>query len=123
MLKLAGRSKHKSFPEEDANSKKKIRNQSERIKQLEKEIKRLKAELATLNAAFKKAANYMSDESKLLKVEELIKAADKHQTLQQAKAEFMPSQKEEAERSREETRAKWAEWAKKNRACNPDEEE
>lgn len=121
---MGGKSRHKSFPEEDANSKKKIRNQSERIKQLEKEIKRLKAELATLNAAFKRSANYMSDESKLLKVEELIKAADKHQTLQQAKAEFVPTKKEEAERSREETRAKWKEWALKNRACaNPEDEE
>jgi archaellum component FlaC len=113
--------KHKSFPEED--SKKKIKNQSERIKQLEREIKRLKSELATLNAAFKKAANYMSDESKLLKVEELIKAADKHQTLKEAKEEFIPTQKEQAERTREETRQKWAKWAEENRRTKSPEEE
>lgn len=116
-----GKSKHKTFHDDDGN-KKKIKNQSERIRELEREIKRLKAELSTLNAAFKKAAAYMSDESKLLKVEELIKAADKHQTLQQAKSEFMSSQKDEAERTREETRQKWREWALKHRACPPEEE-
>ena len=122
MVPLAGKSKHKSFPDND-DSKKKIRNQSETIKKLEKEIKRLKAELATLNAAFKKAATFMSDEAKLLKVEELIKAADKHQSLQEAKAEFIPTEKEEAARTREEVRQKWADWAKKNRASKTEEEE
>lgn len=112
---MGGKTRHKSFPDDD-NSKKKIRNQSERIKELEKEIKRLKAELSTLNRAFEKAAAYMSDESKLLKVEELIKAADKHQSLQQAKAEYIPTKKEEAARTTQEVRDKWKEWALKNRA-------
>lgn len=117
---MGGKNRHKSYPEED--SKKKIRNQSERIKQLEREIKRLKSELATLNAAFKKVASYMSDESKLLKVEELIKAANDNKTLKEAKAEYIANKTEENARSREETRKKWAEWAKKNRAKPSDEE-
>jgi DNA repair exonuclease SbcCD ATPase subunit len=116
---LGGKSRHKSFPEED--SKKKIKNQSERIKQLEREIKRLKNELKTLNEAFKKSATYMSDESKLLKVEELIKAADKHQTLQEAKSEYM-DKKVEAERTQQEIRDKWKAWAEKNRKIVSEEE-
>lgn len=115
------KAKHKTFPESD--SKEKVRNQSRVIKHLEKEIKRLKAELATLNAAFKKAAAYMSDESKILKVEELIKAAQDHMTLKEAKTEYVASKKEEAERSREEVRAKWADWAKKNRSTTGGDDE
>lgn len=119
---MGGKSKHRSYPEED-KSKEKIRNQSKTIKERDKEIARLKGELKTLQAAFEKAASYMSDESKLLKVEELIKAANKHQSLAEAKAEYIPTQKEESERSREETRRKWADWAAKNRACKAPEEE
>ena len=118
---MGGKQRHKSFPED--GSKEKIRNQSRRIKELEKEVNRLKAELKTLNSAFEKSAQYMSDSSKLLKVEELIKAADKHQTLKEAKAEFIPTQKEEAERTKQEVRDKWKEWALKNRACKPEGEE
>lgn len=115
-----GKQRHKSFPEND--NKEKVRNQSRTIKALEKEIKRLKAELSTLNAAFKKAAMFMSDESKLLKVEELIKAAEKHQTLKDAKEEYIPTPKEESERTREETRQKFAKWRMENRSSEPDDE-
>jgi hypothetical protein len=72
-----GKPKHREYRKENENKEATLRK---KIKELENEIRRLKSELKTLNKAFEKAAVFMSDESKLLKVEELIKAADKHQT-------------------------------------------
>lgn len=110
-----GKKPHKSFPEE--SEKKKIKAQSQQIKYLEKEIKRLKAELATLNAAFKKSAQYMSDESQQLTTEQLIKAAEKHQTLKEAKKEYVSEESE-----REQVRKKWDEW-NRNRSGRKNEED
>lgn len=76
-----------------------------KIKDQEKEINRLKSELKTLNKAFQKSAAYMSSQSKPLTVEALIKAADKNQTLEQAKQE---QEKEGPEDVREKIK-KWRE--------------
>jgi DNA-binding ferritin-like protein len=108
-----GKKPHKSFP--DDTEKKKIKAQSQQIKYLEKEIKRLKAELQTLNAAFKKSADYMSDESGPISVEKLIKDADKHKPLIQSKKD-LPSQDD-----REAVRRKWDQW-NRNRKGQDDEE-
>jgi hypothetical protein len=106
--------KHKTHPEEDKD--KKIKGQREAIKKLEREVKRLKSELATLNVAFKKSAAYMSTESKVLSVEELIKAAEKNQTLEIAKTEADVD-------DREVVRRKWAQWNKeRNGSKNEDED-
>lgn len=110
------RKKHKSFPEESEKSK--VNSQSRRIKELENEIKRLKSELKTLNKAFEKSATFMSDEAKLLTTEELIKAAEKNQTLKQAKTQYLDKQEEE-KRQREEVRKKWDTW---NRSRKKSEE-
>lgn len=95
-----GKKPHKSFP--DDTEKKKIKAQSHQLKFLEKEVKRLKAELATLNAAFRKSADYMADESGPIPVEKLIKDANSHKPLIESK-KIVPETKEE-------TRAKWKAW-------------
>jgi septal ring factor EnvC (AmiA/AmiB activator) len=110
MLKLApverdiqlGKKPHKSFPDE--SEKKKIRAQSAQIKFLEKEIRRLKQELATLNAAFKKSADYMSDESGPISVEKLIRDANKHKPLVESKKDLPTIDEKEA------VRRKWDIW-------------
>lgn len=119
------RKPNKSFDHDGKSENEKIRSLQKTIKDRDKEIARLKAELKTLNAAFAKSAEFMSSQSKTLKVEELISAANKHQTLEQAKKEFVPDVKEERERERESVRQKWAEWARVNRATpsDPDGEE
>lgn len=99
-----GKKPHKSFPDE--SEKKKIKAQSAQIKYLEKEIRRLKAELATLNKAFKKSAEYMSDESGPISVEKLIKDAQNHKPLIESKKD-LPTVDE-----REKVRQKWANWIK-----------
>jgi hypothetical protein len=111
-----GKKPHKSFP--DDSEKKKVKAQSQQIKYLEKEIKRLKAELATLNAAFRKSAQYMSDESGPLSTEQLIRAAEKHQSLKEAKKEYVS---EESERER--VRKKFDEWNRKRDSGRKDEED
>lgn len=98
---------HRSYSDDD--SKQKTSNLRQKIKEQEREIKRLKAELKTLNDAFKKSAKFMSDESKELTTEELIKAAKNHQTLKEAK-KAKPTPEEEKEL----TRKKWADWAEQN---------
>lgn len=115
---MGGKGKHRTFAD-DNSDKDKVRNQSRRIKELEKEIKRLKAELKTLNTAFNKSAAFMSDEAKLLTVPELITAADKNQTLKDAKTQWL-DQAEEAKRLKEETRQKWKKWAEENRKIAPE---
>lgn len=109
-----GKKPHKSFPEE--SEKKKIKAQSEQIRFLEREIKRLKAELATLNAAFKKSAEYMADESGPISVEKLIKDAQKHKPLMQSKKEVVPVDEREA------IRVKWDKWNRERAKKQEDEE-
>ena len=109
-----GKKPHKSFP--DDTEKKKIKAQSSQIKYLEKEIKRLKAELATLNAAFKKSAAYMADESGPISVEKLIKDAEKHKPLIESKKDLPKVDEREA------TRQKWANWIKERTKPQEDEE-
>lgn len=105
---------HKSFP--DDSEKKKIKAQSQQIKWLEKKVKRLKAELATLNAAFKKSADYMSDESGPVSVEKLIQDAKNHKPLKESKKELPTIEDKEA------VRKKWANWIKERSKPQEDEE-
>ena len=107
---------HRSFPDDD--SKQKTNNLRQKIKEQEREIKRLKAELKTLNDAFKKSARYMSDKSKHLSTEDLIKAANEHLSLDEVKKSAVAS----AEEQREATRRKWADWAKARAKPIEDEE-
>lgn len=80
------RKPHRTY-ESDGKESPKEKTLRKKISQLEKEIIRLKGELKTLNKAFQKSAVYMSSQSKELSVEDLIKAADKNVTLEQAKVE------------------------------------
>lgn len=111
-----GKRPNKSFDRDGKSENEKLRALQKKIKEQAKEITRLKAELKTLNAAFAKSANYMSSQSKTLKVEELIRAAEKNQTLEQAKAEYIPDEKTEREREREATREKFRKWRMENRS-------
>lgn len=104
--KRATSPQHRSFPDDD--SKQKTHNLRQKIKEQEREIKRLKAELKTLNDAFKKSAKYMSDKSKDLNTEDLIKAANDHLTLDEVKKSAVVT----AEEQKEIARRKWADWAK-----------
>lgn len=108
---LLGR-KHRTYPDEEKDStENKLKTLRQVIKEKDKEIQRLKSELKTLNKAFEKSAKYMSEESKELTTEQLIKAANNHQTLAETKKELSEKDKENA--TREATRLKWAEWRKK----------
>lgn len=109
-----GKKPHKSFPDESL--KKKVKAQAEKIRYLEREIKRLKGENKTRDAAFKKAAEYMADESGPISVEKLIKDAEKHKPLLQSKKEVTPEDEREA------VRKKWDEW-NRSRAKVQEEEE
>lgn len=71
--------------ENDGKTNDKLRSLQKALKERDKEIARLKQELATLNKAFEKSAAYMSSQSKELSVQDLIKAANKGQTLEQTK--------------------------------------
>lgn len=92
--------KHKVYTKEKNNKEDALRR---KVRELEKEIERLKGELKTLNKAFEKSAKFMSDESKELSVEDLIIAADKHKTLQEAKEDY-------EKLSQQEVRDKWKKW-------------
>jgi DNA-binding ferritin-like protein len=109
-----GKKPHKSFP--DDADKKKIKAQAQQLKYYEKEIKRLKAELATVNAAFKKSAEYMADESGPISVEKLIQDAKNHKPLRESKKDA------EKQPTKEETRAKWARWIEEQNKAKEDEE-
>lgn len=111
-----GKKPHKSFPDENHAEKKKIRAQADQIKYLEKEIKRLKGELKTLNDAFKKSAEYMSDESGPISVEKLIKDANSHKALKESKKDVAKVDEREA------VRAKWAKWIQERSKPQEDEE-
>lgn len=108
-----GKKPHKSFPDESL--KKKIKSQSDHIKWLEKEVKRLKGELATLNAAFKKSAAYMADESGPISVEKLIKDAQNHKPLIESKKDVPQTDEREA------VRKKWDKWNRERK--KPEDEE
>lgn len=117
--------RHRSYPDTDKREQK-VKNQSSVIKGLEKEIKRLKAELQTLNAAFKKAAEFMSDGAKELSVEDLIKGAEKNSQLKEMQKEHelkqsapekrkvSPPSPEELEQRRLESLRIIKEWRDKN---------
>lgn len=111
--------KHRTYP--DDLKDKKIKGQREAIKKLEKEVRRLKSELATLNAAFKKSAAYMSTESKDLSVKELIKAAEKNHTLEQAKIEKEEKYSNIDEKER--VRRKFQNWGKSSYGCEDEEQD
>lgn len=110
-----GKGKPRVSESDGKSENEKIRSLKKAITQRDKEILRLKQELKSLNRAFEKSASYMSSQSKLLTVEELIKAAEKDQSLSQAKSELIPDEYSEQEREREPVRNKWADWAKLNR--------
>lgn len=74
---------HRSF-ENDGKETTKERTLRRVIKEKDREIARLKSELKTLNDYFKKTASFVSTKSKALSVEDLIDAADKNQTLEEA---------------------------------------
>jgi peptidoglycan hydrolase CwlO-like protein len=119
-----GKGKPRKSFERDGKEDGKLKSVQKALKEKDREIKQLRSELKTLEAAFKKAAAYMSKESKELSVEELIKAADKSQTLEQAKKEkvasksdkppIRPPTKEELEQRRKETLEKVKKWREQN---------
>jgi hemerythrin-like domain-containing protein len=115
------RSKSNRIYDNDGKSENdKVRALRKKIKDQEKEIQRLKNELKTLNKAFEKSAAYMSSQSKHLKVEELISAANKDHTLEQAKATYI-DEKTAREREKEDIREKWRKWRLENRTGETDE--
>ena len=115
------RGKPRRAYEQDGKEDGKLKSLQKALKEKDKEIKQLRSELSTLEAAFKKAAAYMSKESSQLSVEELIKAANKDQTLEQAKKEkslhqpgkIRPPSKEELEQKKKEALEKAREWRRK----------
>lgn len=118
-----GKKPNRSYDRDGKSENEKIRALQKKIKEQAKELTRLKAELKTLNAAFQKSAAYMSSQSKPLKVEELIRAAEKNQTLEEAIKEAIPDEKIRAEREREDVREKWRKWRLENRNGNPEDSE
>lgn len=116
-----GKRPNKSFDRDGKSENDKIRALQKKIKEQAKELTRLKAELKTLNVAFEKSAAYMSSQSKLLKVEELIRAAEKDHTLEQAMKENIPDEKVAQERTREEVREKFRKWRLENRNGEPED--
>lgn len=66
----------------------KLRN---RVKRLEKENHRLKSELNAYDQAWKKTLRFISDESKEIKLEDLINAAKEDKTLKETKKEVLPN--------------------------------
>lgn len=119
--------------EEDGKTDNKIKQLQKALKKKEEEIRQLRSQVDTLEAAFKKAAAYMSKESQSLSVEELIKAAEKNLTLEQAKKSSVapktekkiiptPPSKEELERKKEEARQKALEWRRKTFGTDYEEE-
>lgn len=79
----------------DKKSEGKVKSLQKSLKEKDKEIAQLRSEVRTLEAAFKKAATYMSKESAELSVEELIKASNKAYTLEEAKKN-VPAKKKDA---------------------------
>lgn len=63
---------------------KKLKN---KIRRLEKEISKLKSELRTYEQAFEKTERFLQDHTDEITLEDLIKAANKKQTLKEVKAE------------------------------------
>lgn len=116
-----GKRPNKSF-DHDGKESKKIQGLQQQLKEKNKYIKQLEGELKTLETAFKKSAAYMSKESKDLSVEELISAANKDATLEQAKKQKpknvpvvkRPPSVEEVQKKREEARAAALKWRKEN---------
>lgn len=114
--------KPRTFDNDGKRTDDKLKALRQTIKEKDKEIQRLKSELKTLNKAFEKSAAYMSSQSKPLKVEELIRAAEKNQSLEQAINENIPDEKVRAEREREDVREKWRKWRLENRNGEQNEE-
>lgn len=108
-----GKRPHKSFANEDKD--KRIKAQREKIKELEQDIRRLKRQLKTLDDAFRKSAEYMSDESGPISVEKLIKDANSHKALKDSKQGTVPVDE------RELVRKKWDEWNRNRKQNNDDE--
>lgn len=117
-----GKRPNRNYEKDGKSENEKIRALQKKIKEQAKELTRLKAELKTLNAAFQKSAAYMSKESKPLKVEELIRAAEKNQSLEEALKEIIPDEKVAQEREKEDVREKWRKWRLENRNGEPDTE-
>lgn len=112
-----GKRPKKTF-DNDGKENNKIRALQQELKEKEKHIKQLQSELKTLNKAFEKSANYMSKESKQLTVEELISAANKDVTLEEAKKsqvkkKLSPPSDEELAKSRADTLERIKAWREK----------
>jgi len=116
-----GKKPNKSF-DKDGKFDKKVRGLQAELKEKEKYIKQLESQLRTLESAFKKAAGFMSKESKELSVEELISAANKDYTLEQARKNApvkkdikpRPPTKDELEQKKLETLEKVRKWRREN---------
>ena len=111
------RKPNRSHEKDGKTENEKVRSLSKALKERDREIFRLKQELKTLNDAFQKSAAYMSSQSKSLKVEELISAANKEQTLEEAKKQHeklvkkvSPPSQEELDKKRQETLERIKAW-------------
>jgi predicted nuclease with TOPRIM domain len=81
---MGGRGKHRTYPDENTDKTKALR---QRIKELETENKRLKSELKTLNKAFEKTASYIKGNTDGVSVEKMIAGAKAERTMIEIKSE------------------------------------
>jgi predicted nuclease with TOPRIM domain len=79
--------KPKKIPDEKQAKDGTVQKLRTRIKRLEKENHRLKSELNAYDQAWKKTLKYISDETKQIKLEDLIDAAKSDKNLKQTKRE------------------------------------
>lgn len=114
-----GKKPNRSY-EKDGKETKKEEALRKELKEKIRYIKQLESQLKTLEEAFKKSATFMSDKSKKLSVEDLIKAANEHQPLSEIKPSapkkkiIAPPTQEELELKRKETLEKVQKWRKEN---------
>lgn len=115
-----GKGKPNRNYDKDGKEANKLRSLQQELKEKNKQIKQLQSEVATLQKAFEKSATFMSDKSKKLSVEDLIKAANEHQPLSEIKPSapkkkvIAPPTQEELEQKRKETLEKVQKWRKEN---------
>lgn len=82
--------KPKKIPDEKQAKDGTISKLRTRIKRLEKENNRLKSELNAYDQAWKKTLKFISDETKEIKLKDLIDAAKSDKNLKETKQEVKP---------------------------------
>lgn len=77
--------KHRTYPEKERDGE--IKRLKEALKRKEREIEKLKSDLKTLEAAFQENIKFLKGKTAKLDLQELLKGAQKQQTLKQIEDE------------------------------------